>query len=504
MPHFRLLWPTGPSTATELDSSGNHNDAKRYGSVAYVPGLYGQAAQFHGQGDYFQVANNPAMQLHSTPQFSVTAYVQPATLDQQVILVHGFGLTTRASWFLAVQGGEPDATLYPGSFVFGVRSSNGIAYTGVTGKAAAGEWTHLAATYDGTTLKLYVDGVLQSSVAAPLPYNSTQNLYLGGNPGDALGWFVGLVDDVYVFNQALTDDEGKLVLEGPFEPQLAHQAHPAHRATDVPRDTAFSWTAGQFAATHDVYLGQTFADVNEASRTKPGACLVSQGQTGTAYTPATVFDFGQTYYWRVDEVNQAPSGTILKGRVWSFTVEPHSYPLTTGITATASGSQLNEGPEKTIDGSGLTGDLHGTLLTTMWLSLGPSPVWIQYQFDKVYKLDKLLVWNSNTSLETSGLTSFGAKDVKVEYSTDATTWKTLANVPQFAKAPGTPDYAANTTVNFGGVMARCVKLTINSTWNGAAPSPTSGLSEVRFYCAPRRRERRSRRREPRTKASRPC
>lgn len=122
-----------------LDSSGNHNDAKRYGNVAYVPGIYGQAAQFHGLGDYFQVANNPAVQLRSTAQFSVAAYVQPASLDQQVILFHGFGYTSRASWFLAVQGGEPEAMLYPGSFVFGTRASNAIAYTGVTDKAAAGE-----------------------------------------------------------------------------------------------------------------------------------------------------------------------------------------------------------------------------------------------------------------------------------------------------------------------------------------------------------------------------
>ena len=97
---------------------------------------------------------------------------------------------------------------------------------------------------------------------------------------------------------------------------------------DVPQDTALGWTASAFAATHDVYLGKTFADVNSASRTKPAGLLVSQGQTATTYTPAAVLDFGQTYYWRVDEVNKAPDNTIFKGDVWSFTVEPYSYPIT--------------------------------------------------------------------------------------------------------------------------------------------------------------------------------
>ena len=45
------------------------------------------------------------------------------------------------------------------------------------------------------------------------------------------------------------------------------------------------------------------------------------------------------------------------------------------------------GPEKTIDGSGMTGDLHG-IGTTMWLSAGTPPNWIQYEFDKVYKLQR--------------------------------------------------------------------------------------------------------------------
>ena len=58
----------------------------------------------------------------------------------------------------------------------------------------------------------------------------------------------------------------------------------------------------------------------------------------------------------------------------------------------------------------------------------------------------------------------------------------MANVPQFARAPGTAGYAANTTVSFGGVTAKFVKLTINSTWGGM--SAVTGLSEVRFSYVP--------------------
>ncbi len=480
-----------------LDDTGNRNDAKPHGKISYVPGLHGAAAQFHGPGDYFQVANSPAIQLRSTGQFSVTAYVQPAGLTQQVILNHGRFSSSRASWSLSVQGDlpYPNVTLYPASFVFSTRERIPIAPgttptttpTGspisATGKAVAGQWAHLAATYDGATLKLYVDGVLQSSVAAPLPYDSAEDLYIGGDPGGVSGysWYTGLVDDVYIFSQALTDEEIKEVMQGPVRAELASRPSPAQGAADVPRDTAFGWMAGKFAVTHDVYLGKTFAEVDSAGRTNPDGVLVSQAQAATTYTPPAVLDFGQTYYWRVDEFGKAPDGTLsYKGNVWGFTVEPYSYPIPgASITATAASSMPNWGPEKTIDGSGLSGDLHGTDNYTMWQSSSKLPTWIQYQFDKVYKLDKLLVWNYNWVVEF--FVGYSAKDVKVEYSTDGATWTALANVPQFAMGPGKPNYAPNTTVNFGGVIAKYVKLTINKTWGG---QNATGLSEVRFSYIP--------------------
>jgi hypothetical protein len=285
--------------------------------------------------------------------------------------------------------------------------------------------------------------------------------------------FMGSIDEVRIYDTALTADALVQAMTGDTSSASAPQ--PAAGTTDVPRDVTLSWQAGAYAATHNVYLGTTFADVDAADTTKPQA--VSKGQTGLTYKVATPLQYGQTYYWRVDEVNAPPSTAVAKGSVWSFTVEPYAYPIPgTSIEATASSSQNGMGPENTINGSGLTGDLHGTDGATMWLSSGTPPNWIQYQFDNVYKLYDLKVWNSNQMIES--LLGFGAKDVKIEYSTDGTSWTALANAPQFAKAPGAPGYAANTTVDFGGVMAKYVKLTINANWGGI--TPVTGLSEVRF------------------------
>ena len=186
-----------------------------------------------------------------------------------------------------------------------------------------------------------------------------------------------------------------------------------------------SWKPGKFADTHDIYLGADADAVNAAGRANPSGVLVSQGQDANTYDPAGPLELGKTYYWRVDEVNAPPSSTIAKGTVWSFTVEPIAYPVI-NITATASSAQATMGPEKTIDGSGLdASDQHSTVSTDMWLSniAGPQPTWIQYEFDTIYKLHEMWVWNSNQAIEpTFGV---GLKDVTIEVSTDGSNWTTI-------------------------------------------------------------------------------
>jgi hypothetical protein len=257
---------------------------------------------------------------------------------------------------------------------------------------------------------------------------------------------------------------------------------PADKATNTPRDVALGWTAGGLAQKHDVYFGTTFADVNNATVAKPLNVLASQGQTDTAYQPANALQYGQTYYWRIDEVNAAANPTLFKGDVWSFTIEPYAAAIT-NITATASSSdKTTTGPINTINGSGLTGDLHSTSSDAMWISsgTGPTPVWIQYQFDKVYTLFELWVWNHNTEYES--ILGYGFKDVTIEYSLDGKTWTALGDF-QFAQAPGTNGYAHNTTVNLKGVAAQYIRLTAKSNWSLVGVKQY-GLSEVRFSYVP--------------------
>ncbi len=263
-------------------------------------------------------------------------------------------------------------------------------------------------------------------------------------------------------------------------PDTATGPIPAEGVTDIPRDVVLSWLGGPSAAGHDVYFSSVFADVNTASRTDPKGVLVSQAQDPNTYAPAGILNFGTTYYWRVDEVNAPPSPTIFKGNVWSFTTETLTSRVT-AITATASSFEAGFGPENTVNGSGLSNNLHSTANTASWVSGkgAAQPTWIQFAFDRIYKLYEMRVWNYNVVFEP--VLGFGFKDVTIEYSTDGTTW-TLLKEAQFAQAAGQDNAAVSTTVDFAGTAAQFVRLTAKNNWGGIVPQ--FGLSEVRFYYTP--------------------
>jgi hypothetical protein len=184
----------------------------------------------------------------------------------------------------------------------------------------------------------------------------------------------------------------------------------------------------------------------------------------------------------VDEV--AGGGVITQGIVWRFDVEPQGYPIAGNlIVASASSAQAGSEPQKTVDGSGLDAqDGHSTAVKDMWQSeLGAAePVWIQYEFDKMYKLDQMLVWNYNADLES--LVGFGLKNVTVQYSLDGAAWTDLGDFT-FNQGLSTAGYKANTIVDLAGTVARYIRLVVHSSWGVMG---RHGLSEVRFLYTPTR------------------
>jgi len=354
------------------DSSGHAYHADLKGNPAWVKGKFGHALEFQG-GSYLEIRDSSKnLSFGGTAPFSITAWVKNQGGGTVVGKFNG-GII--GAYILQIDGG--------GTVSFH-REVAPWAFSG-TKALPSNDFGHVAVTYDGAVMKIYVNGAFDASQDRGAQNTDSVTPVLIGarlTNGAPSEFFDGVLDEVAVFNVALTEEQIREVMKGLAFSEAVYPT-PEDEATDVRRDASLGWTAAARAATHNVYFGTSREDVKAASTDASLGVLASKGQTETTYTPDSILTYGKTYFWRIDEVNGPPDYTIFRGKVWSFTAEPYAYPIT-GVTATASSFEKSTtGPANTINGSGLTGDLHGTNATTMWntASTDPGPVWIQYQFD---------------------------------------------------------------------------------------------------------------------------
>jgi hypothetical protein len=189
------------------------------------------------------------------------------------------------------------------------------------------EWVHLAITFDGTNAVIYLNGVDEEG---PKPFSIGPDVdaqveigYNSNRPTLSERTFHGTLDEVRIYDYALTEAEIQAVMQGGEGFPYALGPTPRDGAMYQDMGVSLSWRPGDFAASHDVYFGDNFNDVNEAGRANPQNVLVSQNQEDTTYSPPGLLEFGKIYYWRVDEVNDAEPNSPWKGNTWSFTVTDH-------------------------------------------------------------------------------------------------------------------------------------------------------------------------------------
>ncbi|MBM4028012.1 MAG: hypothetical protein FJ280_21840, partial [Planctomycetes bacterium] len=109
-----------------------------------------------------------------------------------------------------------------------------------------------------------------------------------------------------------------IVPAGPLQPPLrARAVNPANQATGVQHDVVLVWGAGEKAVKHNVYFGDNAQAVAAATPASP-VFQGAQAKDKTSFTPGKL-EWNKTYYWRVDEVNDASADSPWKGTVWSFT-----------------------------------------------------------------------------------------------------------------------------------------------------------------------------------------
>jgi methionine-rich copper-binding protein CopC len=186
------------SGTTLTDTSGNHNNGT-ISNGTWVNGLFGdKALSFNGQNTWVTIPNSSS--LNPTGALTMEAWVNPASLNgaAAAIAKEMTGGLTYGLYAANDGGSPPQATIDASGTSSQVASSADL---------PVGTWSHIAATYDGTILKLYVNGNIVSSLGVEgLLSTSSGVLRIGGDSiwGE---FFNGLMDDVRIYNRALNQAE---------------------------------------------------------------------------------------------------------------------------------------------------------------------------------------------------------------------------------------------------------------------------------------------------------
>jgi PKD repeat protein len=185
------------SGLTVADASGNGNNGTINGAVSISTGHSGKALQFNGSSSWVTV--NDSASLGLATGMTLEAWVYPLSQSNggnTVILKEASGAEVYALY------SEEDVN-QPVSYI------NNGSYSGVTGlsRLPANTWTHLVATYDGSYQRLYVNGVKVAEKAQSGQIQQSSGVMrIGGNSvwGE---YFDGYIDEVRIYNRALTATE---------------------------------------------------------------------------------------------------------------------------------------------------------------------------------------------------------------------------------------------------------------------------------------------------------
>ncbi|MCJ7491913.1 MAG: LamG domain-containing protein [Dehalococcoidia bacterium] len=202
--HWKLDEGSGTAAA---DSSGNGNAGALYGPT-WVAGRDGSALHFDGTDDYVEVPDDDTLDLTTGAAVAAGVRVDGTTGYVQELVSKWFACPGewKSAWAFEMESNGVTAG-------WGTTIGTGFDMLLSNSTVPLGTWFHYAATFDGSVKKVYIDGQETASRAVPGTLGTNSNpLQLGRNAYDTCYpeqryWFKGTVDDVRIYNRALTAQE---------------------------------------------------------------------------------------------------------------------------------------------------------------------------------------------------------------------------------------------------------------------------------------------------------
>ncbi len=331
------------------NSSGNGYDGTLQGNPQWTAGQIGGALAFDGTDDYVDLPIGSL--ISSLTDSTFAAWVNWSGQGGDWQRIFDFGSGTSVNMFLTPSNGYTGTPRFVITFA-GWQYEDQIN----TSEVLSTGWHHVAVTIDlgSTTDTLYINGqaVGQNTATRNTPSNlgeTTQN-WLGRSQYASDPYYNGSLDEFRIYNRVLSQAEIQQIMRGELNP-FASDPDPGDGAIRTDTSVTLSWTPAAGAVSHDVYFGTDYDAVANAVTTDVTGIYRGR-QNNVIYTPLEALEWGQTYYWRIDEVG--PDGMIYMGAVWSFTVTPEEgwVPFIPG----AEPGTLHEVKLKASDNTGITVD----------------------------------------------------------------------------------------------------------------------------------------------------
>lgn len=316
-----------------LDSSGYGNHGTAYGAKLAMDryGNLNGAYRFNGAGDYILVPASNSIQPANALTVSVWYNSDSNNTQwQPLVCKHISNSFPYDSYLLGTGTPSPVNKRWYGV----ISNTNNFSQNAISRNSDFGKWTLLTFTYDGTTIKTYVNGNLDTtnSFSGNIGYSSS-GLYIGHN-GIAGQYFRGLIDDIKIYNRALSASEVS-AMYSPIASNILNGSHVA--CSGIPAIPIMgSLPAGGFASSSYNYTWiASTTSANSGYGIAPG---ISNTQN---YLPGIINN--STWYKRIVQ-----SGSSIDTSA-AFLISVYSKPI---VSAAANPNKLCQGEFVTFSGSG--------------------------------------------------------------------------------------------------------------------------------------------------------
>jgi hypothetical protein len=288
-------WKFDEGSGTIAYDSAGSNNGTVTGATWTTEGEINGALSFDGSDDYVALSSFTV----STNNGTIALWFQTSADFSANYGSYGYLISQNSQYdgYLAVAG---NGTVPYG--IYGETNSNNDNFVAMESVVPVGVWNHIAVSFYNKTAKTYLNGLLIQTL--PVTSSSLTLTRIGGRTQE---FFNGKIDNVRVYDRELSAEEIRDLYGG----QKASVPNPVNGAAGVSPDIVLHWSPGKDAASHDVYLGTNYNDVNDAD---VGSPEYMGNFDVNSYDPGGLEE-DTFYYWRIDEVNDP---NLWKGDVWSF------------------------------------------------------------------------------------------------------------------------------------------------------------------------------------------